>query len=240
AGELVCAETAGGKKVWSVNLIKDLGGSRPNWGYSESPLVDEDKVICTPGGSKGTIAALNKKTGEVIWRSKGLTDGAHYSSAIVATVGGVRQYVQTTRGHVVGVAAKDGQLLWQRTEATNGTATIPTPIFHDDEVFASSGYGSGCVLIKLTPEGDKGKSERVYANKNMVNHRGGVVLVGDYLYGYSDGKGWVCQDFKTGEIKWSEKKLGKGSVTYADGRLVCFAEGDGKVMLIEATPSGWK
>jgi outer membrane protein assembly factor BamB len=239
-GELACLEIAGGKKVWSVNLIKDLGGSRPKWGYSESPLVDEDKVICTPGGSKGTLAALDKKSGAVVWRSKDLKDGAHYSSVIVATVGGVRQYVQTTNRNVVGVAAKDGRLLWQKSEAVNGVATIPTPIFHDDQVYASSGYGAGCVLLKLNADGDRVSAEKVYANKNMVNHHGGVVLVGDYLYGYSDGKGWVCQNFKTGEISWSDKTLGKGAVTCADGRLYCFGQDDGKVVLIEATPSGWK
>lgn len=241
-GDLVCVETATGKKRWQKSLKKDLGGEMMSgWGYAESPLVDGDKVLCTPGGKQGTLAALDKKTGKVLWRSKGLTDKAAYSSIVVGQVGGVRQYVQLTKDGVVGVAADDGRLLWRYPEPGYRTAVIPTPIFHDGYVFATAGYGAGCDLIHLVPSGGGAKAEKVYANKNLVNHHGGVVLVGEHLYGYSDGRGWVCLDFQTGKVVWDDKKdLGKGSLTCADGQLYCYAEDSGTLALVEASPAGWK
>jgi outer membrane protein assembly factor BamB len=142
---------------------------------------------------------------------------------------------------VVGVAPKDGKVLWHYTEGQYKTAVVPTPIYHDNHVFITRGYGVGCDLIKLTPNANGTfKAEQVYANKNMTNHHGGVILLGGYLYGYSDGKGWTCLDFKTGEVKWADKSLDKGSVTCAEGLLYCYSERDGTVVLAEAKPDGWK
>jgi outer membrane protein assembly factor BamB len=241
-GELVCVETAAGKIRWQVNLQKDLGGHMmTSWGYTESPLVDGDQVVCTPGGGQGTFAALDKKTGRLLWRSKELTDPAAYSSMIVAEVGGVRQYINMTGRGVAGVAADDGRLLWHSPLGANGTAIVPTPIFYADHVYVTSGYGAGCGLLKLGPDGKSTTAEEIYANKTLKNHHGGVVQLGDYVYGYSDGEGWVCQDMRTGKNVWEEKnKLEKGSLTCADGRLYCYGENNGTVVLIEATPEGWK
>jgi outer membrane protein assembly factor BamB len=240
-GQLACLKTDG-TLVWSKNLNKDLGGQMMSgWGNSESVLVDGDQVVCTPGGKNGTLAALNKLTGEVIWRSKDSTDPAAYSSVIVATYNNVRQYVQMTGKGVIGVAPKDGKVLWHYTEGEYKTAVIPTPVYRDGEVFITRGYGVGCDMIKLTPNDDGTfKAEKAYANKNMVNHHGGVVLIGDDLYGYSDSKGWICQDFKSGDVKWSDKSLGKGSVTCADGMLYCYDESTGTVALDEVSTAAWK
>jgi outer membrane protein assembly factor BamB len=240
-GNLVCLETSGGKKRWSVSLPHDLGGQMMSgWGHTESPLVVGDKVVCTPGGSHGTLAALNKNTGAVVWRSRGLTEPAAYSSMIAADVGGIRQYIQMNGAGVAGVAAGDGALLWRTSDCANPTAVIPTPVFHDGFVYVTSGYGAGCALIQLIPQPPGIKAETVYANKTMTNQHGGVVLIGDYVYGYSDGPGWVCQEFKTGRRMWAERrKLGKGSLTYADGHLYCYSEDNGTVVLIEASPAGW-
>ncbi len=234
-GTLIAASTKDGKIAWQKSLTKDLGGGTPGWGYTESVLVDGDKVLCTPGGKKGAVAALDKKTGDVKWQSSEFTDGAQYASIIAIEYGGKRQYVQLTMKTLVGLDAETGKVLW-KSSWPGATAVIPTPIFKDGHVYISSGYGVGCKLVKL---GDGGATD-VYANKNMTNHHGGVILVGDHLYGYSDGKGWVCQDFKTGDIVWNEKsKLGKGAVAYADGMLYCVDEGSGTVALIEASPKGW-
>jgi outer membrane protein assembly factor BamB len=235
-GKLVCVEVETGKIRWSKELVEDLGGKVPGWGYTESVLVDQGRVICTPGGKKGAIAALDAKTGNVLWQSKDFTDGAQYSSPIAIEHGGNRQYVQLVMKNLVGIKADNRDLLW-KSAWPGRTAVIPTPIHDDGFVYISSGYGVGCKLVKLGTN----SAEDVYDNKIMKNHHGGVIKLGDHLYGYSDGYGWVCQDFKTGELVWNEKKaLGKGAIAYADNRFICQSERDGNVVLIEASPRGWK
>jgi outer membrane protein assembly factor BamB len=245
-GDLVCLETKEGKEVWRKHLKQDLDGDMmSDWGYSESVLVDGDNVICTPGGKHGTLAALNKKTGEVVWRSKGAEDRAAYSSVIAVEIGGVRQYIQVTDKSVLGVAAADGNVLW-RAIRRGSTAVVPTPIYKDDHVFVTSGYHVGCNLFRISSDGGKFNAFQVYANKDLDNHHGGVVLIGDYLYGYSDSKGWVCMEFKTGKVVWNTRGVGKGSVTAADGKLICRSEGErrgpGKssaIALVQASPDAY-
>lgn len=240
-GNIVCVKADSGEPVWKKSMQDDLGGQMMSgWGYTESPLVDGDIVACTPGGKNGTIATLDKNSGEVRWRSKGFTDKAAYSSLVVSEAGGVRQYVQMTGDSVAGVAAKDGQLLW-RFERKSPVAAIPTPLCFNSEVYVSSGYNAGCALLKIDKDGSALKADEVYANKNLVNHHGGFVHVGGHIYGHSDGKGWVCQDLQTGDITWVEnKKLGKGSLTCADGQLYCYSESNGTVVLVEASPQKWR
>jgi len=117
-------------------------------------------------------------------------------------------------------------------------AVVPTPIVHADCVYVTAGYNAGCKLVKFSPNN---QVSDVYENKEMINHHGGVVLAGDYLYGYSDRGGWLCQEFKTGKQIWSEKNaLGKGAVSCADGMLYCLEENSGTVVLVEASAAGWK
>lgn len=235
-GNLVCARTTSGELLWNVSLL-DLGGSPPKWGYCESVLVDGGRVICTPGGAEGALAALDATNGDVLWQSKEFTDEAQYTSPIVFEWGGERQYVQLTMESLVGVRASDGKVLW-KSEWPGKTAVIPTPIYRDGHVFITSGYGVGCKLVRI---GKDFSVTDVYANKVMKNQHGGVILLGDHLYGYSDQRGWTCQDFATGETVWTEEeKLGKGAIAYADGRFYCFSEAEGWVVLIDATPTGWK
>ena len=238
-GEVVCSNAEDGKEIWRKHLITDFGGSLMEWGFSESPLVDGDQVLLTPGGSRGTVVALNKRNGSPIWQSKEWTDNAHYSSIIVENIAGVRQYIQLTDQSLAGVATKDGKVLWKVTRK-GPTAVIPTPLYADSHVYVTSGYGAGCNLFQIA-KGSRFTATQVYANKVMANHHGGVVKVGDYVYGYSDGKGWTCQNFKTGAAVWQEKsKLDKGATAYAEGRLYCREEAEkGVVALLEATPNGY-
>ena len=239
-GEMICLEAASGKERWRQSFERNFGAPRPEWGFAESPIVDGGRVIVTPGGPKGAMVALDRSTGAVIWRTKDFTDGAQYASAVIAGIGGVRQYIQITDASVAGIGAEDGKLLW-RADRKGSTAVIPTPIQDGGFVYVTSGYGVGCNLFQVTAEGGVFKAEQVYANKDMTNHHGGTVKVGDHVYGYSDGKGWVCQEFKTGKTVWREKeKLGKGSVSFADGLLYCREEGGkGTVALLEPSPSGY-
>ncbi len=240
AGELACLDTSG-KLLWKHNLVTEFGGSVPRWGYSESPLVDGANVVVAPGGSAATIVAFNKVTGATAWKSalpEG--DGAHYSSAISITVGGQRQIVEFLSGGVVGVSAADGKLLWRYSAPANPTANCPTPIFRNGHLFAASGYGTGGGLVKLASLPGGGiDAKEVYFTKDMINHHGGVVLVGDYLYGFDDrARAYTCIEFMTGKVMWANKSVDKGSVVYADGHLILRSE-IGAVALIEATPTAY-
>jgi outer membrane protein assembly factor BamB len=238
-GEMVCVTEADGKEQWHKSFEKDFGATRPEWGWSESPLVDGDQVVVTPGGPQGDIVALDTKTGAKRWQTTDFTDEVHYSSIIAAEIDGVRTYIQLTVAHVVGVAPKDGKVLW-KAPRKGATAVITTPIYSDHQVYVSSGYGIGCNLFKIQANSGAFTAEQVYANKVMANHHGGVVHVGDKLYGYSEAKGWVCQDFKTGQMVWNEKeKLKKGCLAFADGKLICREEDSGTVALVDASPAGY-
>ena len=230
-GNVVCLSVKDGVEKWRTSLT-ELGGSVPNWGYCESALIDGDKVLVTPGGDKGTVACFSLQSGEKLWQSEDIKEKAHYSSIIAVDHFGKRQYIQLTESKVFGLDA-DGKLLWQHN-FSGRVAVIPTPIYKDGQVYVTAGYGAGCLLVNVT--GDN-KVEKIYDNKVMKNHHGGVVLLGDYLYGHSDDNGVICQNFSTGELVWSDKKKNgsKGSVAYADGMLYCLTEGDGECSLVEAT-----
>jgi outer membrane protein assembly factor BamB len=232
-GTLVCVQASDGKIVWKKKM-SELGGRTPGWGYTESPLVDGDLVVCTPGGSKGALAAFDKKTGDLKWQSKDFTDEAQYASIVPADLNGTRQYIQLTMKSVAGLAAADGKLLW-RHNWPGQTAVIPTPVYQDGHVYVTSGYGAGCMLLKI---GDGNQVTGIYTNKVMKNHHGGVVLIGDHIYGNAD-PGWICQNLKTGEEVWSHRDFGKGAISSADGMLYCLEENSGTVALIEASPAGW-
>ena len=235
AGDLVCVKIEDGKAVWRRNMT-EFGGSVPKWGYSESPLVDGDRVICTPGGNDGAVIALNAKTGDLIWQSEEVAEDAHYSSVIKAKHNGVEQYIQLTPKLFFGLAADTGKLIWQ-SDWNGQVAVIPTPIYRDGKVYVTSGYGVGCKLVSID---QKNNVSDDYRNKVMKNHHGGVILIGDHLYGHSDKTGWVCQNFLSGEQVWREKnKLGKGAIASADGMLYCLDERSGDVALVEATAEGW-
>jgi outer membrane protein assembly factor BamB len=234
-GNLVCAQVSDGKIIWTRSM-KDVGGKTPGWGYTESVLVDGAQVVCTPGGDQGTIAAFDKTDGKPLWQSKDIKDKAQYASIVPATINGEKQYVQLTMESVFAVSSKDGALRW-RVDFPGRTAVIPTPIVKDNFVFVTAGYNAGCKLLEIKPDN---QVTEVYANKTMKNHHGGVILVGDHLYGYSDAIGWLCMEFKSGNQVWAERnKLGKGAVGCADGMLYCLDEGSGTVVLAEASPNGW-
>ncbi len=234
-GTLIAAELKTGKKLWEKTM-QSLGGKTPGWGYTESVLVEDGLVYCTPGGEEGTLAALDAATGKVKWQSKDFKHPAHYSSITPTDLNGVRQLVQRTEKKVAGLDAKSGALLWEG-DFPGRTAVIPTPVVKGNNVYVTAGYGAGCKMFKI---GGNNKAEEVYANNVIENHHGGVVLVGDHIYGHSDKGGWTCQELATGKAVWQDKALGKGAVTFADGRLYCIEENKGTVVLAEATPAGWK
>jgi outer membrane protein assembly factor BamB len=239
-GDLACLETRRGRIRWQKNIWKEFGGQPGIWAYAESPLVDGDVVVVTPGGAQATLVALNKKTGAVIWKSavpEG--DAAGYASAIVVQAGGRKQYVQFLSKGLVGVDAKTGEFLWRYKDVVKGMAQIPTPVARDGLVYGGAmNVGGG--LVRLKPDGDRIAAEQVYFARGLPNGIGGAVLVGDYLYGTEDAKEHlVAVEFATGKVMWKADPLGIGSVACADGHLyIHCASGD--VALVEATPEAYR
>ena len=238
-GDLVCLETATGKIRWQKNVRKDFGGKPGVWAYSESPLIDGDVLVCTPGGSEATLVALKKGTGEVVWKCP-LPGGdeAAYSSAILVEAGGLRQYVQMVQKGLVGVEAKTGKFLWRYGRTAQGSpAVIPTPVAADGMIYSGASR-SGGGMVKLTVKDGSVEPQQVYFSQKLPTSIGGAVKVGDYLYGTTN-QALVCVVFASGEIKWSDKSLGAASLCCADGRLYLHGE-NGEVALVEATPEGYR
>jgi outer membrane protein assembly factor BamB len=231
-GMLVCLDAATGKTIWGFNIVDHFHGNVPHWGISESPLVDGDRVIVTPGGSGAAVVALDKLTGKLLWQSQSGTAG--YSSPMIYDAAGARKVVVFTSNAAMGLDLASGKLQWRYERVANNVANIATPIVHGGEIFLSSNYGTGCVLLK-TAAGD---ASEVYFNRNMQNHYSTSVLVGDYLYGFSTSI-LTAMKFETGEVAWRDRSVGKGSLIYADRHLYALGE-DGVVGLVEATPASYR
>lgn len=251
-GDLLCTDANTGRELWRASFPRDFGGKMMSgWGYSESPLVDGNNLICTPGADDAIMAALNKRTGKVVWKTRMQNiggnggDGAAYSSPVISQAAGVKQYVQIVGRGLIGVSAQNGQLLWGYNRIANGTANIPTPLVKGDYVFCSTGYGTGAALLKVTRSGRQLRAVEQYflPAKEMQNHHGGMILLGKYIYcGHGHNEGFpLCVDMETGKIQWfGGRGAGSGSaaVVYADGHIY-FRYQDGTMALVEARPDGY-
>jgi outer membrane protein assembly factor BamB len=234
-GDLFCLLAA---DATAARQLKDFGGRNIQWLLSESPLVDGDRLIVTPGGRNAGMVALDKMTGRTIWTSKDLSDEAGYASAVPVDVGGVRAYTTMMGSAAVGVRATDGSVLWRYPAAANYTANIATPVVGGSQVFYTSAYGTGGGLVSLRAQGGGIRADEVYFTRDMQNHHGGVVLVDGVLYGFSNAI-LTALDFASGRALWRHRSVGKGAVTYADGRLYVLSE-DGVVGLAEVSRSGYR
>ncbi len=252
-GTLVCAQTATGRVLWKKNFVTDFGGKEPQWGYSESPLVDGNVVVCTPGAADALIVALDKSTGETVWKTNTPAEmqdrghgGAGYSSIVVGRGAGIRQYVQLIGNGVIGVSTADGTSLWGYDRIANDVANIPTPIVHGDYVFTSTGYGAGAALLRLERTDSGVKVNEVYfrPGNTMQNHHGGMVLVDGHVYfGHGHNQGLpMCVELLTGNIEWGPERgpgTDSAAVVYADGHLY-FRYQNAVMALIEATPEAYR
>ena len=234
-GDLLCARTSDGERLWSTNLLERFGARNIRWGISESPLVDGNRVIVNPGGRQASVVALDKNNGNVIWKAPG--DRAGYSSPVAAEVGSIRHYIVLTGGGAVGVRASDGEVLWSYDRISNGTANVATPIVQGDHVFLSTDYGTGCALLRLEPEGEGIRADEVYFHRDMKNHYSTSILLGNYLYGFSS-RILTVMNFLTGEIQWRDRSVGKGQIVTAEGLLYILSD-DGVVGLVKADPAGY-
>jgi outer membrane protein assembly factor BamB len=236
-GDLACLKQDG-TAVWQKNILREFGARNIPWLISESPLVDGNRVIVSPGGRNAGMVALDKMTGATVWTSKELSDEAAYASPIVADVQGVRTIMTYTAEAGVGVRASDGKLMWRYRQAANNTANIATPVFFDNKVFYTSAYGTGGALLGLRAENGEVRAQEIYFTREMQNHHGGVVLVNGYLYGFNNAI-LTCLEFATGKMMWRHRSVGKGALTAANGHLYILGE-DYVVGLVEASPAAYR
>ena len=244
-GQLVACATSDGREIFRVDLKAEFGGKKgDSWGYSESVTVDGDRVFCTPGGEQATVVALDAKTGRPIWRCQAPdARGAGHASIVTSSVKGRKVLVQTTASGAFGIDAATGGLLWTYPlEKT--VAVIPTPIVKGDLVFIAAGYKRGGALLRQVPEpGGTVRIEEIYGIKpELANKHGGIVLVGDHLYGCADDQAILfCAELLTGKVVWKERGSGKNSVAVAaaDGHVYArFA--NGTCALVPADPAGFR
>ena len=240
-GDVVCLEAKTGEKLWGVNILEEFGANNIQWALAESVLIDGDRAICCPGGPKTAVVALDKKTGQTVWQSPSAAgDAAGYATATLAEYQGLRIILTMTAKALIGVNADTGDLLFRVEHITKYDVNATKPVYHDGSVFISSGYGSGSALVKINVDGGKATAETLWESKDLDNHHGGVILWDGYLYGSChdfNGAKWVCLDWKTGEMKYAEKGVGKGSVTCADGLLYTMSE-NREVGLVRPDPAG--
>lgn len=245
-GSLACFNAADGKIVWKKSLTDDFSGRYGNWNYAESPLIDGDRLICTPGGTTATMVCLKKTDGSLIWKGvvSGVKDGkmpgttAGYSSVIAANVAGTKTYVQLIQGGVVGLDAQTGKMLWHYNNPASTGANIATPLVKGDSVFAASSYGNGGGRADVSKMGESFEAKEKFFLSSFQNHHGGMVLVNGFIYG-TGGQSLMCINFDTGKVEWTARGVGKGSVTYADGLI--FHRGEsGEMAIVEATPKEYK
>ena len=234
-GMIGCYDAATGKQKWS-RTAKEFGGSSGGWGYAESVLIYKNTAVFKPGG-KNCIVALNKSSGETLWKSTGFEAGPEYSSCIAVTFQGQPMIVTGTNRGIVAVDADNGKLLWLNDFSAHNTANCPTPAYADGHVFWSNGYGKGGICLKLKKVDGKVTADVAWTTRDMVCHHGGYVIHKGHIYGNHSG-GWACLDLKTGQEKWSERAVGKGSLCFADGMLYLFSESRGQAGLATCSPEG--
>jgi outer membrane protein assembly factor BamB len=239
-GELVCLRSADGKELWRKSYAQDFAGKGGVWGYCDYPLVDGERLICVPGGARATMVALNKKTGELIWKCAVPTgDSAGYAATVVSEVGGIRQYVNFLQRGVVGVAAKDGKLLWRYDQVANRLANAYSPLVGGDFVFCASGYGGGIAFLKLARDGEGlAVKERYFAKRNLPPWHSSLIRLEGHVY-LGTNEGLECVALETGETVWQGRRsLGRFNSVWADGRFY-LRFSNGQVLLVDATPQGY-
>ena len=244
-GDFAAFDAKDGKVLWNKNIIEAFGaqgfgrGGGRAWGYSQSPVIDDGKILLPVGGEDGALAAFDK-TGKILWRTTQIKEPAAYTTVVPTTIGGVKQYMLLTNDTLAGISPADGKVLWQ-TGFPGRTAVCSDPVLCGDVIMASCAYNVGAYFYRLTKEGNNTKATEFKGGiQNLTSHHGGIVSVGDHFYLLTNSE-MACVDAKTGEIVWNERSVGKGSIQYVDGVLIVRSErGDGTIAMVEATPAGYK
>lgn len=237
-GTVAALEIGSGSQKWKRSS-REFKGRAPFYKYAETVLISNEKLIWQPGGKKASVVALNKNTGETIWKSAGLSDTAAYCSAIVREIHGVRQIILVTEIGLVGLDEKTGKLLWRYDPPFKKARNSLTPVVWNDHVFAESGHKGASAIVKVYKESAKFSVKPVWElKKKLKSHLGGHVVVDGKVYGH-DGMLWICRDILTGKELYSAKQIRNCSTTWADGRFYCFST-SGTMYLVEANGTACK
>ena len=234
-GLIHCLDEQTGAEIWSRNIQTDFGGKKPEWDYAMSPVLDGNTLILCPGGDNAAVVALDKNTGETIWQGGG-SDIPGYSTPVVAEIQGVKQYVVFTGVSLVGVAANGGQLLWRFPWQTTHDVNAAMPLVEDNFVFITSGYGHGCAMLEITPQGPQAR----WQNKEIQAQFSSPVAFGGHIYGVGDPGFLVCLDPRTGAAVWKQQGFEKGGLCAVDGVLLVMAGDRGDLVMVNATPNGYE
>ena len=233
-GRLVCMDAGNGNILWSKDLLKDFDGRNITWGMTENLVVLDDKVICTPGGLKNNVIALNRNNGSLIWSSRGKGEPSAYCSPIVVKLPERTLFVTITENNIIGLDAGNGTLLWSYSHTNQYSVHANNPIYSKGYLYCFSGYGRGGVKLKLSQDGSS--VAKVWTNGTMDSRIGGAVLDNGFIYGSGDqNRAWQSIDWETGKMKYSSVEIGKGSVIGADGKLFCYSE-LGEIALMKPLP----
>jgi outer membrane protein assembly factor BamB len=235
-GTTSCFDAKTGDEKWKVDVFSQFGDEYPVWGIADSPLIIDNKIICTPGGSKATVVALDKKTGELVWASKSVDENSAFCSPIHVKRGGKDIIVTMLAESLIGINAANGDVLWS-DKCGEGDINPPSPLYYDGCIYYTSGYDDESVMYELSEDGTQIK--RKWVNEVLDNHHGGVVLVDGYIYGSNWKGNWVCLEWETGKVMYETTWIGKGSIIFADDMLYCYEERKGTVALVEPTPEGF-
>jgi outer membrane protein assembly factor BamB len=237
-GRVACLDANSGGELWAVNVLERFDGKNIRWGLSECLLVDGPRVIVTPGGRKGLMAALDKASGKTVWASEPMAgERAGYASPILFRWRGRRMLATCSSKHVFGVDADTGRLLWAHPRPTRFEVIASVPVYYDGAIFASSPDGKEAELLRLQADGDTVRVRHVWSSE-LNNLSGGVILRNGLLYGagYRKGNGWFGVDARTGKTRYRKRDLASGSAVYADGRLYCLSE-RGVMALLKPAPA---
>jgi len=235
-GLVTCHSTADGRILWQRHMKSEMDGKVGGWRHAESVLILDDLSIVTPGG-RNAIVALDKKTGEDVWKSDASAT-AGYSSRIAVTEGGNTIIVNGSQSGLLVVDAKTGELIYRHEFATPNTANVPTPAYADGLLFWAVGYGKGSVCLKVEHDAGMWSFEETWRNRDLNCHPGNYVVANGKAFGKSR-RGLACVDLKTGQTEWQER-IRAGQVCWADGLLYVFADGGGQISLIEPAAEGPK
>lgn len=245
SGDIVCVGSDG-KIKWSKNHFA-LYDSKPlMFGISESPLIVDNMVITSPGGKKAEMVAFNVNDGKVMWATESLNDGPQYVNPKLIEYAGKKMIVTVMGENIIAVNSKDGKIMWKVNYATINAATgkvmknhSTTPIYRDGYILIANGYNWVALKLKLSADGNSVKV--VWENRNFDPQMGGVILLGDNIYGNNHMSKpvdtWVCVDWNTGKTLWTKKWYSKGSIISADGMLYLYEEKSGHVALVKPDPT---